>query len=425
MQETIAYGTVAITLGLVLSRPRLGWLRIGPGSAGLLGLCLLLVAGVVAPADIVAGFQALWRPLLTITAIMMTTAVASRLAILEHFARALAPRPGQSIGSTFAWVFALSALTSAILNNDAAVLLLTPLVVGLVRRSYPERPDRVIPFAFAVFSAAGVAPLVISNPMNLVVADYARIGFNDYAARMIPISLIGSITTFLILRAIFARQLRWDPAERPAGAAPPRSLPPHTKQFLALMAVALGSYPALSYAGGPIWAVAAASAVLAVILAWHHGLASPGRIVAMVSWDILVFLLCVFVIVLGLRNVGLVDRIVGLYQAANSPSTQIIVLGTSSAVGSALLNNHPMAILNAMALRELPGATQQHVLAALIGGDLGPRFLPIGSLAGLLWLDSLRRLAINVKLVLFVLVGVAVTVPTLILSLVLLILGSA
>ena len=34
-------------------------------------------------------------------------------------------------------------------------------------------------------------------------------------------------------------------------------------------------------------------------------------------------------------------------------------------------------------------ATLQYVLAALIGGDLGPRFLPLGSLAGLLWLDSL------------------------------------
>jgi len=65
----------------------------------------------------------------------------------------------------------LSAITSAALNNDAAVLLLTPLIVGLVRRCYPHRPDLIIPFAFAVFAAAGVAPLVISNPMNLIVAS--------------------------------------------------------------------------------------------------------------------------------------------------------------------------------------------------------------------------------------------------------------
>jgi Na+/H+ antiporter NhaD/arsenite permease-like protein len=50
-----------------------------------------------------------------------------------------------------------------------------------------------------------------------------------------------------------------------------------------------------------------------------------------------------------------------------------VVIGISSALGSALLNNHPMAILNALAIRNLPDGTQHLVLAALIGGDLGPR----------------------------------------------------
>ena len=60
-----------------------------------------------------------------------------------------------------------------------------------MRRCYPDRPDLLAPFAFAVFSAAGVAPLVISNPMNLIVAEVAGVGFNEYAARMIPISVAG------------------------------------------------------------------------------------------------------------------------------------------------------------------------------------------------------------------------------------------
>src|SRR5439155_6682292 len=59
------------------------------------------------------------------------------------------------------------------------------------RRCCPDRSDLVVPFAFAVFSAAGVAPLVISNPMNLIVADYAGISFNEYAARMVPIAIAG------------------------------------------------------------------------------------------------------------------------------------------------------------------------------------------------------------------------------------------
>ena len=84
-----------------------------------------------------------------------------------------------------------------------------------------------------------------------------------------------------------------------------------------------------------------------------------------------------------------------------------------SALGSAVLNNHPMAVLNVMALKSLGGDVRPEVLAALVGGDLGPRFLPIGSLAGLLWLDALRREGVEVRVREFVRVGALVTIPAL------------
>jgi arsenical pump membrane protein len=87
------------------------------------------------------------------------------------------------------------------------------------------------------------------------------------------------------------------------------------------------------------------------------------------------------------------------------------------------MNNHPMAILNALAIHNVPEGTQQLMLAALIGGDLGPRLLPMGSLAGLLWLDSLRRQGVYISASRFVLVGLPVTIPTLGLSLLILVLG--
>jgi arsenical pump membrane protein len=53
------------------------------------------------------------------------------------------------------------------------------------------------------------------------------------------------------------------------------------------------------------------------------------------------------------------------------------------------------------------------VLAALVGGDLGPRLFPMGSLAGLLWLEMLRRAGVQVSVRRFVLVGVVATLPAL------------
>ncbi|HUH02434.1 MAG TPA: ArsB/NhaD family transporter, partial [Kofleriaceae bacterium] len=83
------------------------------------------------------------------------------------------------------------------------------------------------------------------------------------------------------------------------------------------------------------------------------------------------------------------------------------------------MNNHPMAYMDMLAL-DAGGHDSSAVLAALIGGDLGPRLLPMGSLAGLLWIESLRRAGVTIRLRTFVGLGLLITVPTLVVSLALL-----
>jgi arsenical pump membrane protein len=414
------------TVGLVLSLQYIGTgRRLGTASAAALGVVVLLTTRVVSPADLASGFEVLWAPFLAITSIMLSTNAAQRLGILDYAARLIEPRPGQPVVRVFRSVFIFSAVIAAVLNNDAAILLLTPLIVGVVRRCYPRRPDLMMPFAFAVFSAAGVAPLVVSNPMNLIVSEYAGIGFNEYAARMVPIAVSGWITSYLVLRIIFRRQLHAVPGcETGSASKPPVPvLSRPGKIYLATMVAALGCYPALSYADGPVWAVAVGSATFGVWLCRHYGIASAGRLAAPVPWEILIFLYCIFIIVLGLRNVGLVDRITEFYSFVDDSKAQVLVIGIASALGSALLNNHPMAILNSLAILNLPHGTHEQLMAALIGGDLGPRLLPIGSLAGLLWLNSLQTLGVYIRPSRFILVGLPVTIPALGVSLIVLLLG--
>jgi arsenical pump membrane protein len=75
-----------------------------------------------------------------------------------------------------------------------------------------------------------------------------------------------------------------------------------------------------------------------------------------------------------------------------------------------------MGLLGWLAI-ERTGGDPALVLAALVGGDLGPRRRPIGSLAGLLWLGALRRLGVEIGVGRFIRVGALVTVPTLITTL--------
>jgi len=76
-----------------------------------------------------------------------------------------------------------------------------------------------------------------------------------------------------------------------------------------------------------------------------------------------------------------------------------------------------MALLHSLALADAPNRL---VFAALVGGDLGPRLLPIGSLAGLLWSHQLRQSGVVVPLGTFIRVGFVVTVPSLVASMIVL-----
>lgn len=412
MREAAAVSALAVTLSLALRRPVLPFgLRIGPGLAAGLGVLVLVAAGNLRVADVTEAWAVLWRPLVALASIMVMTGVAARVGLFERLAAQVLPYAGAGALRLFGLVFLLSLAAAAVFNNDAAILVLTPVVVVLVRQLYPDNPSLLLPFAFAVFMAAGVAPFLTSNPMNTVVAGAAGIDFNAYASRMVPVAIVAAAVTYLLLRRVFAAELAAAP---PAVApSPPTGLTSAQRQALGLVLLVLVAYPVAALVGLHVFVVAAAGAVIALALAWGHGAGRPPAVLrSAVAWEIIIFLLGMFVLAKGLQNVGVVDRLRELYELGGTE-----VIGATSAVGSALINNHSMALTNLLAIGDLPGPREDAYLAALVGGDLGPRLLPIGSLAGLLWLTLLGRLGVEVPLRRFVLVGTVVTIPSLAASL--------
>lgn len=359
---------------------------------------------------VVDALRELWRPLLAITGIMATTSCASELGVFARLASAIEPRTRGPVRHAFRIVFVLAAVTAATLSNDAAILLVTPVVLELLRAVYPRRnPKFLVPFAFAVFAAAGVAPLPTGNPMNLVVAERAHISFNAYVAHMLPVALVGWVVAYAALAWCF-RDVLSDEAPALGEAPPVQPLTRSARIVLAITGASLACYPILAALGARVWPVATASAAASIAVTVASGI-SLRRIARGISWELVPFLVGVFVLALLLARAGVTSTLAELYARSAAP---LPTVGAVAAAGSALLNNHPMALLHSIALA---GAPDRLVYAALVGGDLGPRLLPIGSLAGLLWLHALRRAGVHVPLATFVRIGLVVTVPSLIASL--------
>jgi arsenical pump membrane protein len=382
-----------------------------PAVGALLGVAIVVGMGAAVPADLESAARELWRPLLVIVSIMTTATCAGELGVFGHMAGWIEPRTRGPVKNAFRIVFVLAALCAALLSNDAAILMFTPVVLELLRHVYPKRnPKFLVPFAFAVFVAAGVAPLPTGNPMNLVVAIRAGISFHEYALHMIPVAIAGWLVAYLALAWTFRDALS---DEAPAlGQRPDTVLPVDRAARVVLLATGASilAYPILALAGWPLWRVAVPTALVCIVATARRNV-SLRAIAGGISWELLPFVFGVFVLATVLARAGVTGELAKLYASTPAP---LATVGGIAAVGSAVINNHPMALIHSVTLAGAPDAL---VYAALVGGDLGPRLLPIGSLAGLLWLHALRRGGVEVGVGTFIRVGLVVTIPSLAASL--------
>jgi arsenical pump membrane protein len=402
--------TAIVCLALVVLIGAVAWRPHGMGpTIGALGALAIALVGPAELADIPDALEVQWRAYITLASIMIMTTAAERMGLLVRIATLIEPRTRGPVRNAFRLTFVLSAIVAAVLSNDAAILLMTPTVIALIRAVYPHRHATfVAPFAICVFAAAGVAPLVISNPMNLIFADHVGIGFNEYAVVMFPVAIAGWLVAYGVL-AWWFRDVLAD--ESPARDGDPPKPEPMTRGawvVLATLAIELVLYPVMSYLHVPLWPIALAGGVACLAIS-----AASGHVRAVASgitWPVFPFLIAVYVLAIALARIGVVEWLHALWTTSDAP---LATIGATNAVGSAVLNNHPMSVLAALAL----DGDKSHAFAALIGGNLGPRLLPIGSLASLLWFDLLRKHGVNVGVGSFVKIGALLTVPTLAVSL--------
>ena len=245
---------------------------------------------------------------------MIMTACVRRSGLLEAFAGRFLNRGSLSAGGMFTLSFFFAAVLSSVLNNDAMVLLLTPLVLTLAREGWPGQHRIHRLHAYAVFAAIGVAPVVIANPINLLVADQAGIGFNRYWLHMAPAAVICWLVTWTILAALFRREFHTVRKESPVASR--GSLTSQQRRTALVLAGIVVAYPVVSVFHE--WAVAAASVVGAIVLLRVVRAPTQTLLVDEVEWGIFLFMLGAFAIGLGLQNAGAVDSLAGIYRAVSS-----------------------------------------------------------------------------------------------------------
>ncbi len=406
---------------LVVWQPRglgIGWSAMG-------GAVLALATGVIGWGDVPVVWHIVWDATFTFVALIVISLLLDEAGFFAWAALHVARWGGGSGRRLLPLIVGLGAVIAAFFANDGAALLLTPIVVAILAR-LDVPPAATLAFVVATGFVADTTslPLIISNLVNIVSANFFAIGFDRYAAVMVPVDLVSLAATLGVLWFAYRRVVpaRYPVArlEAPAQAIRDRLL---CAAAFPLLAVLLLAYVVLAPLGVPVSAVTGAAALVLLGLALRGRVVPVGRVLRGAPWQIVVFSVGMYLVVYGLRNAGLTDRLSGalVWLAGQGPWAATIGTGFGAALLSSVMNNMPGVLVGALSIASahgIPAATRElMVYADIIGCDLGPKFTPIGSLATLLWLHVLDTKGIRIGWGQYMRVGLAITPPVLLAAL--------
>lgn len=411
-----------LTLVFVIWQPK----GLGIGWTATIGAMLALMTGVISVNDIPVVWDIVWNATFAFIAIIIISLLLDEAGFFKWVALHVARFAKGNGHRLFAFIILLGAVVSAFFANDGAALILTPIVIAILT-ALRFSPATTLAFIMAAGFIADTAslPLVVSNLVNIVSADFFKVPFDRYALVMVPVNLVSVLASLVVLYGFYRKDipnayaLEW--VDEPNSAITDKAT--FTTGWVVLAALLFGFF-VFEPMGVPISVIAGLGALVLLIVAYMGKKLSIMPVVKNAPWQIVIFSLGMYLVVYGLKNAGLTDYLATLLQGLEQQGLLVATVGTGflSAILSSVMNNMPTVLIQALAIDGAhitsPMIKEAMVFANVIGCDLGPKITPIGSLATLLWLHVLATKNIKVSWGYYFKVGMILTIPVLLATLV-------
>ncbi len=432
-----------------------------------LGALLCLGFGVVGFADVAFVWNMVWDSTLTLVGLIIFCIVLEKLLFFDFLAykilMLLSEKGECGVISSFkfyVFIVLFGGFLGAFFANDGAILILTPLIIALFGKldskdiesnnlqsklSSTESKKDILPFSKTQLDSKETTQIftplvifllivsfvsdfasntfVISNLTNIIALHFFNLNTLDFSKAMaLPqiFIIIASLCFFILVRKRLPRILRVKIPNAESSGVESSIMPQKSVIiicFALLFLLLCGIFIANAFSL-PLSSFTLLCAALSLILAYKRIEILPCLKAS--PFGIVVFSLGLFIVVFGLHSTSSFMRDIFAFFLDDSLSdsfsthtlTQIFSVGAISSLGSSLINNLPMVMLGNLALGDFVGLDSSSrellIYAHLLGCNVGAKLTPIGSLATLLWLFSLKRYGIYISFWQYMLVAMLV-----------------
>ncbi|MBJ7289435.1 SLC13 family permease [Williamsia sp.] len=395
---------MAVALAFAVWRPR----GLPEATVAIPAAVLAVVIGAVTLDRAFAEMRELTSTVIILAALLVLSHACGVLGVFRWLSQVIGTAGSANGGGPvrlFALAFGGAALTTALLNLDATVVLLTPVLITMAR-SLQVSPR---PMGYATIGLANSASTLmpVSNLTNLLAFAATGLGFIQFTAMMALPWLVTVLIEFAIYRVFFRDDLR---------VAPQRSTEEPVRApiwALVVLGATLVGFALSSTVGvEPVWFAVAGAIVLSATAMRAHR--TTLRAVASATTPLfLLFVLALGVLVAAIADGG-IGRWVGEIVPTGSGIVSLLTVAAIGAVAANLINNIPATLLLLAALGT--HADPPLILAMLLGVNIGSNLTYVGSLANLLWRNVSRSHDAEASVARFSALGLLTVPPAIVAS---------
>lgn len=331
--------------------------------------------------------------------------------LFHYLAGVAASKSKTSQISLFIILYLLVSVLTMFTSNDIVILTFTPFICYFSKKT----KINPIPYLVAEFVAANTwsMALMIGNPTNIYLALSSNIDFISYIKVMWLPTLLAGITESLLIFLIFRKDLM-----------KPLNFEIEEEKIKDKLSLTIGIIHLLiclvlltisSYVNIQMWIVCFCCMVSLIV--WiliirfikkennHYFIKTTKRL----PFDLIPFVISMFIIVLSLTNNGVTKEISKLL----GESDTILKYGLTSFFTSNLINNIPMSVLfSNIPNMSTPLENLQAIYSSIIGSNIGAFLTPIGALAGIMFSDLVNKQKVNYGFSKFIKYGIIISIPT-------------